>query len=152
MKVEHRGTAVKWSNFVWEQKETYFYKWFSILRPLRHITSVSMEFEIFIERTKTASKVHMVAKKGLLAKLTRNLMAEIKSEEVVYNDLCRKLVEANRALKAATDKDSNEQSTIREAAHCHYLPTAVLNHQSAWYEAATAAANETKEMNNNTGK
>ena len=84
---------------------------------------------------------------GIVGKETK---ADVGEEE--FNDLCRKLVEVNRALKAATDKDSNEQSTIREAAHCHYLPTAVLNHQSAWYEAATAAASEAKEMNNNTGE
>ena len=82
----------------------------------------------------------LTAKRGLLAKLTRNLMAEIKSEEVVYNDLCRKLVEANHAIKAATSEDSKEQPAIREAAYCHYLPAAVLNHCSDWYEAAKAEA------------
>ena len=82
----------------------------------------------------------LTAKRGLLAKLTRNLMAEIKSEEVVYNDLCRKLVEANHAIKAATREHSKEQPAILGAAYCHHLPAAVLNHCSDWYEAAKAKA------------
>ena len=67
-------------------------------------------------------------------------MAEIKSEEVEYNDLCRKLVEANHAIKAATSEDSEERPAILGAAYCHYLPAAVLNHCSDWYKAAKAEA------------
>ena len=99
----------------------------------------------------------LTAKKELLSKLTRNLTAEIKIGEVEYNDLCRKLVEANRALKAATNEDSKEQPAIHGAAHCHYLPTAVLNHRSDWYEAAkaeaaAAVANRHKASNSGTGE
>ena len=79
----------------------------------------------------------LTAKKAVLSKVTRNLTAEIKTGEVEYNDLYRKLVEANRALKAATDEASKEQAAIREAAKA---------------EAATAVANKIKEKNNNTGE
>ena len=79
----------------------------------------------------------LTAKKTVLSRVTRRLTSEIKTEEAEFNDLFRKHVEANRALKAAKDEASKEQAAIREAAKA---------------EAAAAVANKIKEKNNNTGE
>ena len=79
----------------------------------------------------------LTAKKTVLSRVTRRLTSEIKTDEANFNDLFRKHVEANRALKAAKDEASKEHAAIREAAKA---------------EAAAAAANKIKEKNNNTGE